>query len=227
MRHRQDEQFGAWHPGTLVLLSTIGLLFSSICESQGQDYWSSVFPAKPQWGLSKPSTDPYPPDSNTGYLGAELLREQYNPDRRIIERNRAPLRILPDAMRTARGPQRLRGFFSFSSRDLQVENQNNLEFFGLGNWHQLTDLQLEFTGTDRFLLNVLAREADREQAGDQRTALLLREWDKEEAQSRRDWERQCPEQAAWVRDHELWYGPDSLEALATKLQAVTDCPPDN
>ena len=225
MRHRPCEQVGPRHLGTRVVLLTFGLLLSFISESQGQDYWSSVFPAKPQWGQLAPATDPYRPNGNTGYLSTELVRGAYNPDRSTIERNAASLRLQLDALRASTGPQTVPGFFSGSSQGLQTDNQSNIEFNQLGSWHQLLDLQLQFTRTDRLLLNVLAREADREQISDDRMALLLQEWDMEEAQSRRDWERQCPEQAVWVRDHVRWYGPDSIEALATKLQSVTDCPP--
>jgi hypothetical protein len=225
MKHRQYEHLGPWHLGTLPALLTIGILLSSINESHGQDYWSSVFPAQPQWGLSKPATDLFRPNGNGGYLGTEVQRGAYNFDRRINEGNTTSLRIRLDTTRVPMGTHSLPGFFSGLSHGSQPGNQYNLEFFRLGSWHQLVDLQLQFTRTDRLLFNVLAREADRELTSDERTTKLLEEWDKAEAQSRIDWERQCPVQAAWVRDHVQWYGPDSIEALTTRLQAVTDCPP--
>jgi hypothetical protein len=225
MKHRQYEHLGLWHLGMLLVLLTIGTLLSSISESYGQDYWSSVFPAKPQWGQPTPPADPYRPNGNAGYLGTEVQRGTYNPDRRISERNPTSLLIQPGTPRSATGPQTIPGFFGGLSHGLLPGNPSNLEFSRLGSWHQLVDLQLQFTRTDRVLFDVLAREADRELASDDRATKLLEEWDKDGAQSRIDWERQCPVEAAWVRDHVQWYGQDSIEALTTKLQAVTDCPP--
>jgi hypothetical protein len=124
----------------------------------------------------------------------------------------------------AQGP--LPGFFGGLSQRVQIA-EDPLQFLRLGRWHQLAELQMQLARSERLLLDVLAREADREHLGGDLTDALLKQWHKEGAQSRIDWEQRCPEQAAWVRDHEHWYGPDSIDALTIRLLAVVDCPPDS
>ena len=122
-------------------------------------------------------------------------------------------------------PNAAHGFFDTFDRGLRAGNNDQLRYYLLGRWHQLTDLPLLFTRTDQLLFEVLAREAPDEQSGDDRKNILLQQWHDVGAQSRIDWERQCPEEAAWVKAHAEWFGPDSIEALTTRLQAVRDCPP--
>ncbi|TKS60987.1 MAG: hypothetical protein EWM72_00974 [Nitrospira sp.] len=117
------------------------------------------------------------------------------------------------------------GFSGGLNQGLNTGNDYHLRFYGLGRQHQLAELALQLTRTHRLLLDVLDREAHREQTVDDITNALLQQWHDEGAQSRIDWERQCPEQAAWVRAHVQLFGPDSTEALTARLQAVSDCPP--
>ena len=220
-----EERPGPWLIGVFPALFTIGLLLYFVNDSYAQDYWSSVFPSNPQWRQAAPSRDPYRFDRHVRYLSTDLPPVDYYSGRRSSDRNVVPPLVEPGTTTFPVGRQPVPGLSGELGAGWQTGSDDHLQFIRLGSWHQLLDLQLQFTRTDRLLLNVLAREADREQTSDARMALLLQEWDMEEAQSRRDWERQCPVEAAWVRDHAQWYGPDSIEALTTKLQAVTDCPP--
>lgn len=217
MRHPLHyEHLGHWLLWILAALLAICLLLTANDQSHGQDYWSSVPATKPLWNQGPPPAE---------YMSFDLLPRLQSLRERSSDRISAPLRIQSPVATTPMVRDPLPGFFGGLNLSLQTAHDDRLQFVRLGRWHQLAELQLLIARSERLLIDVLAREADRERVGGDLTNLLLRQWHEEGAQSRINWEQRCPEQAAWVRDHERWYGPDSIDALATRLLAVTDCPP--